>query len=194
MTDMVNVDGQLSVSEGFLVNKRSDYQIDETYWGYIVRGAERAGLSVYFAQAISMVLGAASLTAAAALWLLPTMTVGADETAMRVGVSVLFTGVAALFLWYASRGTETELQIDTTLGEIREVVRNRAGKTTLLGRYGFDSIGGVCLDRNNGTIEPSLLMRYRNTAQTLLIAQGSEESLIPLRDRLGRDMIIAEGR
>ena len=78
------------------------------------------------------------------------------------------------------------------MGEVREVVRNRAGKSTLIGRYGFDSIGGVFIDRANAPSPDvaTLVLRYRNTAQTLPVVRGEVSTLEALRNRLGKDLMM----
>ena len=199
MTDIANFETKIDVSDRLSVQPRLTYKVEVTHWGYIVSATYGPGFGIIAAQAISMILGAAFVTAAASLVFIPplvasipTAVATSDDSMIRIGVSVIFAGVGFLFLWYASRGTATELQIDTNLGEIREVVRNRGGKSTLLGRYGFDSIGGVFLNRTCGEADKSLVMRYRNKAQTLLIASGTEESLLPLRNRLGRDLLSSD--
>jgi hypothetical protein len=199
MSDVTNFVNKINFSDKLSLKSRPSYKVEDTHWGYIVSSASGPGIAIIVAQAISMIIGAALVTAVASLSLIPpliasipTASVGTDDSIVRTGVSVIFAGVGFLFLWYASRGTATELQIDTNLGEIREVVRNRGGRSTLLGRYGFDSIGGVFLNRTRGEGDTSLVMRYRNTAQTLLIASGTEESLLPLRNRLGRDLLSSD--
>jgi hypothetical protein len=169
------------------------YVIDETYWGYIVRSVEPTPLPVLLMQGIVWLFGVAFLVAAIGLWVLPSMVTHGPALGLKMGASVIMGSIAILSLWYASRGTQTEIQIDTRLGEVREVMRNRAGKASLVGRYGFDSIGGVFIDRaapGAALTKGTLVMRYRNTAQTLHVATGGVTGLAPLRDRLGRDLML----
>ena len=56
--------------------------------------------------------------------------------------------------------------------------------------YGFDTIGGVFLDYNEETGKSNLVLRYRNTVQTVPVAEGTEAQLIGLRDRLGHDLMV----
>ncbi|MEJ6398022.1 hypothetical protein [Yoonia sp. 208BN28-4] len=190
MTDMANVDGQLVSSDVFQGPKVAPFQIDEAYWGYIIRAANASSVFMYVAQTITMFLGAAFMAAALGLLLMPATVMDGQLDLFRIFAVIMFVAASVFLLWFASRGTETELQIDTTLGEVREVVRNRTGKTTLLGRYGFDAIGGVFINRQPGQKLDALMLRYRNTSQTLLIATAKEADLQPLRDRLGRDLMI----
>jgi hypothetical protein len=171
------------------------YTIDETYWGYIIRANQAPPSGLLLGQAMAWFAGIAFIVAAIGLWVLPLSSTNPDVVPLKLGVSILFFGFAAMLMWFASRGTEAELQIDTALGEVREVMRNRAGKPSLIGRYGFDAIGGVYIDRQ-ATVRGlpmghgCLMLRYRNTAQTLPVVAGAESQLMKLRDRLGRDLMV----
>lgn len=168
------------------------YRVNETYWGYIIHKANHADTGTMLLQTASMLLGAGFTAAGIGLLLLPEVLSGSTDFTIRGTAAVVFFGFAAYLLWYASRGTQSEVQIDKALGEVREVVRNRAGKPTLIGRYGFDSIGGVFLDRANATghNQAMLVLRYRNTAQTLPIVSGDVTVLQPLCQRVGRDLMM----
>ncbi|MEY1555159.1 hypothetical protein AB3Y40_05945 [Yoonia sp. R2331] len=190
MSDVSNVVRPITIDAELAPRKKS-FAVDETYWGYIIRNTEGPKIGTVVLQAASMFFGAAFVAAGLGLLLLPEVLAGAVDLTIRAMAAVIFFGLAAYLLWFASRGTESELQIDTSLGEVREVVRNRAGRSTLIGRYGFDSIGGVFLDRANAPRNQAVLvLRYRNTAQTLPVVGGRIDALEPLRDRLGRDMMM----
>lgn len=172
------------------------YRVDDTYWGYIIRSVETPSMSIVFAQAASWLIGIGFLVATLGLWLMPSSIFASGVLGMKFGATVVTLASAAFCLWYASRGTDSEIQVDTRLGEVREVVRNRTGRSTLLGRYGFDAIGSVFIDlggrqQRADTVEGALVLRYRNTAQTLHVATGTMGVLGPLRDRLGRDLMLA---
>lgn len=190
MSDIPNVVGALKV-DAVLAAPRSTFAVDETYWGYIIRKTDGPKVVMVVMQTASMFFGAAFLAAGLGLLLLPHVMAGSVDLAMRAVAAVIFFGLAAYLLWYASRGTDSEIQIDNALGEVREVVRNRAGKSSLIGRYGFDSIGGVFLDRANAAPgQAMLVLRYRNTAQTLPVVGGRIETLESLRNRLGKDLMM----
>lgn len=190
MTDVANPKGDALVSNE-LAAKAPRFELDETYWGYIVRSNDGPGMSVAILQGLAMFFGACFIAVAVGLFIAPGGISGSFDFVMRAVASVLFGSAAIFLLWFATRGVQTEIQVDNTIGEVREVIRNRAGKSTLVGRYGFDSIGGVFLDRNaGGKGEAALLLRYRNTAQVLPVAKGSVASLEVLRNRLGQDLIL----
>lgn len=170
------------------------YEISETHWGYAIRTTEPAPAGLVIAQGASWIVGIAALVAAVAVWLIPPGLFDGQVMVMRWGVTILSLALAALMFWFASRGTETEFQIDTSRGEVREIVRNRAGRHSVVGRFGFDAVGSVFIDRavqrRFGAGQSVLVLRMGNTAQVLPVASGPEPLLEPLRDRLGRDLVI----
>lgn len=175
------------------------YVIDPAHWGYTVRSLAQVPLSLRAMQALCWLLGAGFLMAAIGMWVAPMMIVATPVIGFKVGATILCGAMAFFLMWFASRGVHSELQVDTALGELREVVRNRAGEPTLIGRYGFDAIGGVFLDRTDQYERlPEghawLMLRYRNTAQVLPVLKGPEAMLEPLRDRLGRDLMVEPRR
>jgi hypothetical protein len=168
------------------------FEMEETVWGYIIHNKEPAPFWLYVSQLTSWVVGVLFATVAIGMWTLPGVGGAQDMLTLKIGATIPMSGVAILLFWYASRGTQTEVQIDTTRGEVREMLRNRAGRTTLLGLYGFDAIGGVFMERSetrrSGHVQ--LVLRYRNTAQVLRVARGPETLLEGLRDRLGGDLMV----
>ncbi len=171
------------------------YKIEETHWGYIIGATGSAGRGIAVAQTLSLLIGAGFLAAAISLWLFPALVFGVDALFMRFFATVLFGSMSALFLWYASRGVRSEVQIDNSRGEIREVIRNKAGKMTLLGSYGFDSVGGVFLEptdkpKDSNSKDSNLVLRYRSTGGSLVVASGRKTDLAELRDRISRDVMI----
>ncbi|MEL6572297.1 MAG: hypothetical protein AAFQ64_11590 [Pseudomonadota bacterium] len=189
MTDMTSslTRTPAKVSQDPVINP---YKVEETHWGYIVRATETLGRGVAIAQSVSRLLGCAFLAAAIGLWLLPSMLFGADAMFMRFFATIVFVSLATLLLWYATRGGQSEIQIDLSRGEIREVVRNRTNKQILFGSYGFDSVGAVELAPGINPAEMDLVLRYRNTGGCLIMASGREADLSLLRDRLSRDVIV----
>lgn len=166
------------------------YKIEETHWGYIVRATETLSHGVAIAQSISRLIGCGMLAAALGLWLLPSGLFGADALFMRFFATVVFLSMAILLLWYATRGGQSEVQIDLSRGEVREVIRNHTRKQTLLGSYGFDSVASVCLEPGLVPSETDLVLRYRNSGGCLVLASGREAELSLLRDRISRDVVI----
>ncbi len=168
----------------------SSFEVEDTYWGYIVRSGRGPSLSVVVSQVVAFFFGACFLTAGFGILLVPAMMFDGNVGAVRIGAATLFAAVAIYLLWFASRGTRGEIHVDNSVGEIREVICNRAGKPTTVACYGFDTIGGVFLDYNEETGKSNLVLRYRNTVQTVPVAEGTEAQLLGLRDRLGHDLMV----
>lgn len=171
-------------------------RLEETHWGYVLRGSERPPLMLVAGQVLSWGLGALCLLGAITPWLVPGSALGAGGMDLKLGLSAILLSAAATLLWYASRGISPQWQIDTTRGELREVLRNAAGRPTVLAHYGFDAIGGVVMDRASlrGRLphgHACLVLRLGNSTRLLPLISGPEAALVPLRDRLGRDLIVA---
>ncbi len=171
--------------------KPSSFVVEDIYWGYMIRSGRGPSLGVALAQAVCFFFGVCLLTAAVGILILPTLFFDGDLSSMRVGSAVLFGAFAMYLLWFASRGTQSEVHVDTSVGEIREVICNRAGKPTTVGAYGFDTIGGVHLEPAKDIGTATLSLRYRNTSQTVCVAEGTEAQLIGLRDRLAHDLMVS---
>ncbi|MDX8352234.1 hypothetical protein [Cognatiyoonia sp. IB215182] len=170
--------------------KPSSFSVEDTFWGYIVRSGKGPSLGVAIAQAVSFFFGVCLLTAAAGILILPALFFDGGIGTMRLGAAAMFGGFAAYLLWFASRGTQAEVHVDTSVGELREVICNRAGKPTTVGSYGFDTISGVHLDTDEASNKAVLSLRYRNTSQSVMVAEGTEAQLVGLRDRLASDLMV----
>lgn len=189
-TDMVGLSRRAERVSGIVP---TSHLVVETYWGYIVRPELAAPLGLMIAQAVAGFLGVACTVAGIALWVLPFSGLAVDGMPLRMGASAFILSIALLFLWFASRGTRRELQVDTRLRELREVVRNKYGTSTLMGRISFDGIGSVFIARNHDPKHRSrLVLRIGNTARLIAVAEGSDSDLGELRNRLGRDLLPAE--
>lgn len=182
-----------SASELPGVESAMGYAIDETYWGYIIRTTARPPAILSAMQGVSFFFGVALLMATIGLWLVPGSASGASMAAMKLAVTFFTGGTAGFCLWFASRGTVSEIHVDTRLAEIREVVRNRAGRATLIGRYGFDAINEVAIDMpdaDNRGSACALVLRQRDSHHILPIAKGSMAALADLQDRMGGDLML----
>lgn len=167
------------------------FRVENTYWGYIIHGDGSANWTMVGLQILAMIVGAACIVASFVLIAVPTVLTDEFGLMVRTGSAAVFAMLAIFMIWFASRGTVTEVHVDIHQGEVREALRNRTGRATILGRHGVDAIGGVFLDRTMGRDgEASLVLRYRNTAKTLLIAEGRAAPLEKLKNRLGRDLIL----
>ena len=166
----------------------------ETHWGYIITGAEAEKMRVRALQIAAMAVGAAFMTCAVALWVFPSAAT-AHGFEFHLGLSCAFVALGFFLVRFATRGTLVEIEVDLKAKELREVVRNRTGRPSLLGKWSFDSFGGLFIDRSKLSIDQAALMlRYRDTATVVEIASGPLSVIEPLRDRIGRDVFAAHIR
>lgn len=172
--------------------------VEDFHWGYAIRNTGQPPLLMILAQTLCWIAAIPLLVLSIGLWIIPGGSVPLMD-GFRIGVTIVLAAIAGSLFWFASRGLESELQVDLKRGEVREVARNRAGRTSLFARHGFDSIGGVFIDRHS--LRESLprghgmlVVRLGNTAQVVPVASGLVEKLEPLRDRLGRDLVVRPRR
>ncbi|MFQ6549021.1 hypothetical protein AADZ90_013785 [Aestuariibius sp. 2305UL40-4] len=166
------------------------FSVKETEFGYIICSRETPSFSVQLGQLLALVLAMAFGVASMALLFLPGSSVAEGIMTMKLVSSIAFGSVAGLCLHFATRGSIPELHVDIVKGEIREMLRTRAGRRTIADRYGFQAVSDLMLDRNTGVPgQAQLLMRYRDGAPMLLIATGDEVYLRQLRDRLSVDLL-----
>ena len=171
------------------MSRKSPFQIDGVFWGYKVLSGQGAPIALVLGQALSFFFGVCLLTATFGVLVLPTLFFDGGAGVMRVGAAVFMGMTATYLLWFASRGTIPEVHVDITDAQIREVVRHRVGKPTTVGVYAFDEISGVFLEETENPDSLQLVLRYRNTDQSVAMAAGTEAQLSPLRDRVARDLV-----
>ncbi|MEL7178845.1 MAG: hypothetical protein AAFN63_03355 [Pseudomonadota bacterium] len=171
------------------IARTSSFEVEEVFWGYKVKSGQSAPFSVMLGQAICFFFGVCLMTATFGVLVLPTLFFDGGLGFMRIGAACLMGAAGFYLLWFASRGVLPEIHFDTRDNEIREVVCNRSGKPTTVATYTFDEIGGIYLEPDPATGQSQLLLGYLDTAQTIAVASGSEAILLPLRDRLARDLL-----
>ena len=168
--------------------------VRETHWGYVIKGTEAEHVRVRAAQAASCFMGGAFLISAVALWIFPSRALAAGFE-LHLTLTCIFLAVGYFLVRYGTRGTLVEIEVDLNAKELREVVRNRAGRPSLLGKWSFDSFGGLFIDRSKlSSGEAALMLRYRGTATVVEVASGPLPRIENLRDRLGRDVFASQLR
>ena len=162
------------------------YRLEECHWGYRIAPHGRTRNRDVFLTAWCAVGGAALVAAAGVL----AVTGGLDDALFRLPIIGPTAALGLAMIWNARRGTQVQVEVDTSNGEVRAVYRSRTGASTVLACYGFDCVGGVFIDRPAGA-PATLVLRYRNTARALFVTAGAEPDLVRLRDRMARDLIVA---
>lgn len=164
--------------------------VEESYWGFSVKDTTRGLVFHYVSQGVALFLGAAFLAAMIGLWILPGAAVQSDSLTMRLGLTAFFGIISWLFINYANRGVVSEIQIDCNLCE---VLKNRVGKSTLVGQFSFDSFDVIKIDRSSGDKEDvALSLNSVDPAKHIHIARGSEAQIGVLYGRLTRDLMLEQ--
>lgn len=175
------------------IARTEPFEVEDVFWGYKVRSGGGAPFSVVFGQAVCFFFGVSLMTATFGVLVLPTLFFDGGAGIMRIGAATLMGAVAFYLLWFASRGTLAEVHVDTRENEIRQVVCNRSGRPTTVATYAFDEIGGIFLEADEESGQAELLLGYSDTSQMIAVAAGAEAQLLPLQNRLARDLLGTAG-
>ena len=164
------------------------FRIDKTFWGYVIRSAGGPPLMLQVAQGAVLACGAA-FAAAALVLVVPPAEMGQGVGPTRAGLSLVLGSMSLLLVWFATRGGLVELHVDLARGELRELVRHRVGRATLVGRHGLDGGATLTIDRSGPPETPcALILRLRGEEGGLCIAQGPQDAILELRRRLDPEL------
>lgn len=172
-----------------LFKSKTPFSIEDASWGYIIRSDKGDSLGVVVLQSASFLLGVGFLIAAVGMVTLSPLMFGAELTPFRMGAAVLFGAASAYLLWFASRGTQTEIQIDTSLREIREVIRNRAGRPSTVGTYDFAAMTDVFVQESDAAGGAMLVVQDDDHGVSICVAKAPAAALGALEDRVARDVL-----
>ncbi len=177
---------------GFNDETRATVKVEKetAVWGYILRPAQNRRNMAHYLRFAAGATGCLMFAAVVLLWFGPSADGATDLMSFKSLVSGLLIAAGSLLLWFWSQGTAYEVQIDSDRSEVREVLRDRKQKMYVLRRYGFEDIGGVFLTREGHPRGfSSLMLRYRNTTQGVIIATDKDDRLHGLRDELAKDIL-----
>lgn len=164
------------------------FRIDKTFWGYVIRGTGGPPVLLQVAQGAVLTCGAA-FAAAALVLVAPPAEMGQGLGATRAGLAVVLASMSLLLVRFATRGALVELHLDLARGELRELVRHRIGRATLVGRHGFEGGATLSIDRSGPPEAPcALVLRLRGEEGGLCIAQGPQDAILELRRRLDPEL------
>ena len=168
----------------------TSFKVDETKWGYVVKAVESAHAPILLRQALTWFVGTSLMVAIVGLWAMPGAMIDGETLMIKLGLTAVFIAFASLSFWMASQAVTTEVQFDLTRNEIRAVAHRKQSGTTLLDRVCFDDVGSVFLNRSpHKTGRATLVLRIGSSPHLLEVAQGYEDDLAVLRDRIGTDLL-----
>lgn len=162
----------------------------ETYWGYIIRCQDSDRSLAIVLQWVSAFVGVSLLIAAFGFWTLPGSMVSSEVFGFKLGISSVMGVFGMALVWFASHGTNYEVQIDLARMELRETLRNSRGTARVQNRISFEGIDAVYIDRTAGeAAKARLMLRLDASSQLIEIARDFEENLTGFHARLGRDLL-----
>lgn len=172
----------------------ASYSVEETFWGYIVRSNLPESLWVTLGQGLSGVVAMSFLVASIGMWLMPGAMFAGSVVGMKALASLVLLTIAFLLARYADTGQQFELQVDTRLGEVREVAQTRTGNSKVVATYGFDAVQSLIIVPSRiGSGIGQLMMKRIDDRAPVTIAVGMVSSLERLQSRVERDLIL-QGR
>lgn len=165
-------------------------KVVEHFWGYEVASNEHVINVAVLMRAASGLLTVGTLIASVGVWFVPAMAIAGASIAAKFAASVLLLALAFVLARIAARGTQVRVQIDTSNGELREVVDGPFGSVMTLANYGIDAVK-VMPSRN----EPSFgqVQVYIKSFGAIPVGDGALMTLHPLRDRLAGDCGVEQG-
>ncbi|MCF2903525.1 hypothetical protein L0666_00860 [Octadecabacter sp. CECT 8868] len=168
-------------------------QVSEVYWGYEASLNEQIVDLSILARGAATILSIAAFIAAAAVWIMPAMTFTGSAFLAKLLISLGALVIGAFTGRHAFRGTRIRVQIDTNVGELRQVITGATGGEITLSRHGLDTVKSVDvvaskMDGSFGQVQVTL-----NSGLVLAVADGAVATLFSLRDRLAHDCGIMQG-
>lgn len=162
-------------------------KVSEYYWGYEVAMTEHVVDLSVLARGVAALLIFPFLMAAFGVWLVPATALIGGPVLAKAAASLALLASGAILAKFASRGTRVRVQVDTSTGELREVVSGPFGAIVTLSHYGVDTVRTVQVVASN--IEPRIgqVQITLSDGVTFAAGDGAVAALVALRDRLACD-------
>ena len=162
-------------------------KVSEQFWGYEVAMNEQTVNSAVIVRFAVGLLTIGSFVASVGVWLMPASVFGETILSSTLMASVLFFCVSAMLFQIAGRSTRVRVQFDTSVGEVREVVKGPLGGDIVLARYGIDTVSAAHLvesaqERGFGQIQLVL-----KDGKRIPVGDGALTALRDLRAKIADD-------
>lgn len=163
-------------------------KVFDTHYGFVVRDGAESTMVSNVLRVVSICLAIAFAYPAIAMWISPTATLAADVLLFKVIASIGLMACGVVFGSFGLRPCPNEVQFDAIHREVREVKTCGAGRSRVVGRYGFDTLSGTFLVREEYGMA-TLVMRYKNTQKFIYVCKGDEYDLAVIKNRVGRQIL-----
>lgn len=160
--------------------------IRERFWGYEVRATKLTNLRATCIRLVAIGMALVFALFGIAALVLP-MPAYSGVMGSQWAVAVTSLSLAAIAAHVCSLHRSVRVQIDTSTGEIREVVDSRFGAELVLARYGMDAVSAVeviASARNPALGQVHVRVKGQGVVP---VGDGAISALRPLRDMLSAD-------
>lgn len=161
--------------------------VTERFWGYEVSRSEHVIDLAVLARGLAALTMVGLFVAAALVWLVPDMAFVGDAFVAKSVASIVLASLGLLFVRFAGRGTRIRVQVDTSAGELREVVDGMFGSDVVLSRYGFDAVKSVEIVTSGVNPSYGQVHILMEQGGPILAADGTVVALRHLRAKLAAD-------
>jgi len=163
--------------------------VTDTYWGYVVRSETNWSTRARLVERVSAAAGVALMSLAFSNWLAPGLLKVANIQAPPAASSAGMAVAGLALLWVAGRGLSRELHVDLTMRSLRQVVRNRNGRTRIDRVVPFHEIESAFVRRAAMPgAAARLYLRLKDGGKLLHVASGRQATLEVLNKRMSQDL------
>lgn len=163
-------------------------------WGYSIQASDQTSYWARLAQALAGGTAFVSAGIAVGIWIFHSPDMGPELLPFKMAFTAMLVLVSVLGLWFATQGTDYELQLDTKKRELREVLRNNKGQSIVVRRLNFSDISSVIFQRDASESAQgyaNLLIRLKTQTQNVHVVFDKEANLEALREILAQDILKA---
>lgn len=165
---------------------RPRYRMANTTMGFNISETRTATYDrTFVAEAALKIVGIVMVPAAGIVLFLPGIDTTSTYLTAQAALISAFAIVGFALHRYANRGFLSQVRIDTTRGEIRTGTCNTNGDFHHQHTYPVNQIESFFIARSkNAGVPAKLRMRLKTGTNTICLAEGSEDALIPMLERI----------
>lgn len=163
-------------------------------WGYSIQTNDQTGYWARLAQALAGGTAFVSAGVAVGIWIFHSPDMGPELLPFKMAFTAMLVLLSVLGLWFATQGTDYELQVDSKNRELREVLRNNKGQSIVVRRLSFKDISSVIFQRDASESAQgyaNLIIRLKSQTQNIHVVFDKEANLEALREILAQDILKA---
>lgn len=166
-------------------------RVNVSQYGFAIAAVPKSKYNHYFlAEVFFKLAGVLLIPAGGVALYLPVilqtgLTNGALTWAMQFGLLAAFVVLGVALHRWANKGFLPRVQVDSARSEVRTGTVNIDGAFTLRATHAVSEIESFFILRSSNPVIPAKLnMRLKNGAQTIIVAEGNEASLLPILERI----------